>query len=373
MNNKFYALTATIILSVALCVFLLRKSPVIENSPTYLTKSNIRSDSDQRVDTDGKSRRASVQKIDNLERLKRQWKKLPPPHMGGYTHKSETRSLARESVKLLGCSQDIISLLVYLKINNSSLARLSVETEMVNLFSSSQASEARTGLSNLAHTKISTSYRLQWSYVAGKHCPDEEFDSFCKSLGYPRAVQQAIFGKCETLAKSNPVEATKITLKTLGQDMGSGKDSQSLEKLYTNLPQNTDFQELESLLPAHNKADKSDSAVNQGRRALFQRWAEINPREAADYLMSNPTKTDPQCMSSIAEKFVEKSPHEAVDWVQDLPEGDYFDNAVYGMMTVLARDGSGEATELANRIKNPEIRKESFNQIKMLKAGPEER
>ena len=78
-------------------------------------------------------------------------------------------------------------------------------------------------------------------------------------------------------------------------------------------------------------------------------------------------------MRKIGAHFSTISPAEAVEWVQDFPDGPHFDYAISGMMTNLAKLTPETAIALASRINDTEIRKSSLEWIEVIQVPSEAR
>ena len=134
-----------------------------------------------------------------------------------------------------------------------------------------------------------------------------------------------------------------------------------MKELPVPLPPGTSFEELEALLPL----DRQDGLdyTNLARHRLFRKWASADPAAAANYVLANPDRISPKVMGTVVEVVVRDQPAVGVDWVQNLPQGPYFDAAARVAVVHIADGNPKAAQELAALITDPAIQKESVDII----------
>lgn len=327
-----------------------RASP-LGNAPNVPGNRNFVSDgtkkSDPKSDSDRKSK---------LLALKRQWLELGE----GTIDTEERQRLSKESAELLLCSNEALQLIEFLDERGY---YNTIKLQIGTLFNSPFAAEARGLLTKLLDqpysNRDSTNYKELWSKEAGKWCPVSEFDTFKAALDSDRCEQEALFGQLQAMASDRPEEAIRLTLQELKTGTKSRSSNISIKELMGNLPSNSDFEKIAELLP-NVKPNDNSSPVGLSLPVFFEKWANQNPAEAANYVMAFPEKFSPQLIRPIANAVLIKGPWAGVEWVQTFPDGPYFDIAAGIAVDYLRGDYPSEAKQLADLIGNPELRKRSM-------------
>ena len=278
----------------------------------------------------------------------------------------EHAALAKESVELLLCSPELVELIEYLlKQPGMGGIDIAMNDQVAQLFRSERAAEARRSLLSLPNTlsRPDFHYRQKWSFDAGQGCPEEEFESFCAALDDPICDQCARHGRNVTLVKTDPKAAIASTVELLEAGRHPPHDIffRLLKGFPVPLPTGTSFEELEGLLPL-DRQDTLDYA-NRARHGLFRKWAAADPTAAANYVLANPDRISPKIMGTVVEVVVRDHPAAGVDWIQNLPDGPYFDAAARVAVVHIADAAPKTAGELAALITDPAIRKESLDII----------
>jgi hypothetical protein len=301
----------------------------------------------------------------NLERLKERWVEIGTSVQKNGLITSEHEALARETANELLCSDETVQLIEFLNERGMRFAEGLISKEVGNLFQSERAAEAREMLIGLSDkpTKGGHNFKEDWSYEAGRGCPEKDFELFRASLGSERCAQDALFGRNLGLVMRDPASAIASTINELALNRPSYRRAESLKQVILNLPQDVDFGGIEKLLPADDSKRK-DSPVNTGRDELFRRWGWEDPAEAANYVMANPGRVGPEKITTIAESVVKRDLNAGVEWVQSFPEGPYFDAAAHSAIPYFADSYPEEAAELAALIRDPKMREQSLRIIR---------
>ncbi len=311
-----------------------------------------------------RSEKPPIDRKKELEGLKEKWmehsqKLIQPQILSTNEEMAEEMLLREESAKLLLCGKEAIELLAFLeqhKIYNG------INLAIADLISSSSASEARALLVDLPDgpTNGSVNLREQWSGEAGRGCPKAEFEAFQAALKCERCAQEALFGRNQTLMRTDAAAALNSTLQALESNVTSMNRSKSLWMLFEReLPMDVDFEALEKLLPNRTK----NPAIPMGREKLFQQWAKVDSVAAANYVLTNPDRCPPKLIEVISKTMILNDPAIATQWVERFPEGPYFDEAADEAVWNLALDHPNEALRLTARISNPEVRKRALQRV----------
>ena len=301
----------------------------------------------------------------NLERLKERWVEIGASVQKNGLITSEHEALAKETADQLLCSDETVQLIEFLNERGMRFAEGLIGKEVGNLFHSERAAEAREMLISLSDkpAKGGHNFKEDWSYEAGRGCPEKDFELFRASLGNERCAQDALFGRNLGLVVRDPASAIVSTINELALNRPSFRRAESLKQVMLNLPQDVDFGGIEKLLPADDSKRK-DSPVNVGRDELFRRWGWEDPAEAANYVMANPGRVGAEKITTIAESVVKRDLNAGVEWVQSFPEGPYFDAAAHSAIPYFADSYPKEAEELAALIRDPKMREESLKIIR---------
>ena len=299
-----------------------------------------------------------------LEKIKNRWLAIIPQFTGIIS--DEERALARESVRELGCSIETIRLLEFLDSNCRGASGL-INKAVSDLFRSDKAAEARNGLSTLPDLRSSDGvrYRDAWGYEAGKGCSLEEFTKLSKDLGHSPDTLSALLGYNSEMSKNEPAQAFSSTVTAMLSDRSSSLVFIGIQEQIKNLPDNAPFNQLESMLPAENTEMGKDEAFQHARSELFRKWGQIDPAGASNYVIANPERIGPKAISRIAAQVMLKNALDGFQWVQEFPDGPYFDAAASASIPYMNQEYPKEATELASMISDPKLREESLKMIRL--------
>jgi hypothetical protein len=149
------------------------------------------------------------------------------------------------------------------------------------------------------------------------------------------------------------------------------------------LPPNIDFAKLEGMFPAGPVQGEwqrfpGPGPFENGRKALFKKWVEIDPAAAANYVISHPDRLGPEWMGHVVAAYSEKHAASVTGWVSQFPPGPYFDAAARGMASYTNKNSHAdskiteEAIALILRISDPEIREDALRVVNTPPAFNEE-
>lgn len=362
MQRITVRIVAIVALILAALLILTRRTPALANGQTET--SSQRSDSSPastrpadkaRPDrTSPDSHRDSPQLIE----LKKRWLALSELDPSLATTYAERDKLSEESARTLLCSEDAIELILFLREKNIDNV---VESRVEGLFKSDLAAEARQSLVDLPNkpSADSINYRMQLSREAGEGCPPDEFQAFSAALADPICSQEAYFGQQVALAKTDPTGALKATIAELGKGIRSNTSSDSINHLIRALPPQTDFAEIDGLLP-HTEPTGPDlsSTYAYTSSGLINQWSKSDPSAAAHHIMEHPDRYPVSKIGTPVGELLTKDLATGIEWIQELPEGPYFDQAASVAITRLIDGGKPqEAHVLASQIGDPELRK----------------
>jgi len=349
MKTKYVIMLLILCLLIVITVIgRLGKAPQEDASAEIETPRSVRPHNDLRHASrrERSQRRAlselsgKLQRIKDLEVLKKQWVALGPARLGPASEDEffeERNELARKSNDLLLCSEEMIELLEFLERNNISTGGVAMPD--MQLFSSEHAQEARSLLLDLSGKRDphGREYREIWSYYAGRKCTEEEFLDFytrMRSIS-PNAAQEALFARNEVLVEKQPEEAVSSTLSALEKNITSPHMGTILGGLLRNLPRSADFAKIERML-SDVDFDPSPWGVTDPRSELFETWGLADFPAAADFALSNIGELPPRVIRKLGSAAVEELGADgAMDWIRTIPEGAHRDavaaNATIGL------------------------------------------
>jgi hypothetical protein len=202
-----------------------------------------------------------------------------------------------------------------------------------------------------------------WSYRAALSVDDEEeFEAFRNSLGNQMFIMTASFGWNVQLAKSDPVEAITSTLNLLASGESTYLGDYLLPIVISNIPEETNLAEIESLLPPLNSKMNSRE-IEKGRSRLLLKWAQFDPAAAANFVIGNPERADPSEIKGIVYAFMENNGKRGREWAELFPPGPYLDVAARAVVTRYYRASPEIAQRYAAMIENEELREQSMTEI----------
>jgi hypothetical protein len=291
-----------------------------------------------------------------LARLKQRWLEIASDMDQHGAPTAEQTALVEETVASLLCSSEALELIAYLQDHQIRSAAHLICDEIARLFASPRAAEARSLLSGV-HVEPSSESEVileGWSFSAGRDCPASEFETFYHSLPNERCAQDVLFGRNMDLMATDPVAAIRSTLQALQQQVGSFLEGDSLKQQLVILPANSNFEEIDKLLPP---LSESSSAIDSARSELVAKWAEVDPAAAANYVMASPDRMSPDKIGAIANVVLRKDLESGFDWVQTFPEGPYFDAAASAAIPFISSRWPEQSRQLAALIQDPKLRK----------------
>lgn len=317
-----------------------------------------------------KSRELSDSRAEKRRRaladLKRRWLAIGNDN----ARTSDQDALAKESVELLSCSAETYELSNFLAEHGILYGEAVMGQRIEALFRSPRANEARELLAPILQPlQPGKQYAKleKWSNHAGKGCPAEEFAEFHASLKNRGCAQEAILGRSLGLMGSDPVAALEMAVPILESDVHSLTKENQLSRLFmTNLPSDTDFKTLESLLPVETPGEDRPvnwTSVEEGRQGLMNAWGKVDPAAAVRHVMDHPNRMPPRLLEDIvgAGQFGDSAL--TLRWVSELPPGPYYDAAAKGV-AIYFRDYQPEmAREIVLKMTDPKLREEALEKL----------
>jgi hypothetical protein len=301
-----------------------------------------------------------------LAALKKRWLAVQSELKSGNLTK-EHQALAAETVDRLLCSNEAIRLIEFLHANNMRTALPLMEEEMAKLFVSPRAAEARKLLIDLPDRKSpdGLGYRETWSYEAGRGCPESEFDAFCAALDDKAAAQNALLGRNLERVATDPEKAISSTVSQLLTKEHSTMIFDGIRQQMAKIPADADFERIEKMLPVEQGEDtKNTSPIHAGRNELLQRWAEVDPAAAANYVLDNSDRIGPERVGVIVGSVTRADWESGLEWTATFPEGPYRDAASAAVIPYIGDFKPQEALQLAETITDPKLREKSIALVK---------
>jgi hypothetical protein len=304
-----------------------------------------------------------------LARLKKRWLEVKDQAQTNI-FTPELQALAMESAEALLYSNELVRLLEYLDGNDMAYFAEKIRERVPALFDSEHGPEARKLLADLTHRPASGELKFilaTGSFRAALSVSKEEFEAFRTSLGNEEFAMAASYGWNIQLAKSDPVEAMTSTLLLLNSGVNSYV-TQILQQLISNIPEETNFAEIESLLPPLN-SEMNSREIEKGRSRLLVKWAEFDPAAAANFVIGNPERADPSEIKGITMAVMRNNWESGLEWVEHFPPGPYLDYAARAVVVKTYRSRPEEAQRYAAMIENEELREQSMTEIQKVIDG----
>lgn len=300
-----------------------------------------------------------------LARLKKRWLEVKDQAKNHIT--PELQALAMESAEALLCSNELLRLLEYLDGNDMVAFANVIRDRVPDLFDSDHGPEARKLLADLTHRPAYEDEDILpmlggWCYRAALSVDEEGLEAFRNSLGDQRFITTASFGWNVQLAKSDPAEAMRSTLNLLASGESTYLGDDLLPLVINNIPSETNFAEIESLLPPLN-SEMNSSEIEKGRSRLLTKWAELDPAAVANFVIENPGRADPSEIKGITMAVMRNNWESGLEWVEYFPPGPYLDAAARAAVVKISRSRPEEALRYAAMIKNEELREQSMTEI----------
>ncbi|HEY1120380.1 MAG TPA: hypothetical protein VGE67_02220 [Haloferula sp.] len=303
----------------------------------------------------------------HLSELKQRWLLVGKDLDKNGTPTDEQKALVEESARLLLASQETLDLTDFLAVNEMRIAGYLIRDSVGELFASSFSAEARKSLVDLIpraephHTYISG-----WCFKAGLGAEPGDIASFRNQIHEASYGQEVTFGQNLKLAQSHPKEAIASTLEALKSGQESLNQEEILKQIMRILPKDSDFVNIEALLPP---SDSGNSSIAAGRSELFSKWAEKDPAAAANYVMEHPDRLDPRLISTIASVVMNGDRSVGLEWVQTFPEGPYFDQAAAATLPYIYQRWPDQAAQIFELIQDPKLKERYAELLPKQKKG----
>jgi len=282
-----------------------------------------------------------------MENFKERWVDIG----SGVDRRSERDELARETVETLLCSEELLELSRFLKLEGISVGNMvRLEIGVRRALLEDDSGRARGLLVELADKGVSKPIVEDWCLYAGEGCPLEDFDAFRSALAEVStlAANMALLGRNNRYVKIDPEDTIASSLDIV--------DETPLAKIYLprqmeNLPGDADLEKLENMLDEHRG---SQEVIASARTQLFRQWAIRDAAAAASYVMSHSERLDAGLLTEIGRVGVGSKPAQDLKWILALPEGAYRDAAAEGVIWKYATERLGECRQFAELISDPE-------------------
>ena len=330
-------------------------------------------------------KRERVPDSSDLAHVKSRWKAMAPSmkQMGQLDSGQiqARQQLARESIQRLLCGREALELVKYIEDLEIPFGGTLLDDAVAELMRSDRAAEARASLIGVEdgpgidagdHLASLIAHREIWCFEAGKGCSDEEFKEFFAAMKDEKCGFNAMLGRNLALADTDALKAVTSTLQVLKEHDDLSTSDMSLSGQVTKLPTDSDFEEIEKLFPVESEENRTDySPIWSAYSRVFEKWAEKDPAGAANHVMEHPERTGEDKISIIAEVVAHGDPLVALDWIQNFPDGPYFDAAAAGIISSINDSYPDQALELAALIGDVKLREEAISQTKIKMARAE--
>lgn len=365
LKNSFWIVVASLLSLLIALVVKVKHSPWDKNyfgveakkSEDFLpTKS-------QRLNEEGSSLAAKrLRKVESSWSTLREEKKAK----GLQATKSKIVSLAEESVKELGCSLEMLSLLSFLEDNSMHYEANFVRRGLKSLLSTNGTVELRENLISVLVAREGANSRLSldlqsWFFSAAEGCSNEEWKDFHSQIDDRDCRNNAFFGWANRNAREHPYSAFSKCLDIMVSDGLGSSGEQVLVDVVKKFPMGVDYARMENLLSLN---EGSKDSMERARTELLKRWAFEDPSEAANYIMENSERISPEKIKIVVNTVLGDSKLDGEKWAEFFPNGPYFDAAASAVSVKLAISQPKKALVWANRIDDLQIRTESIRRIR---------
>ncbi|RYD19939.1 MAG: hypothetical protein EOP88_17050 [Verrucomicrobiaceae bacterium] len=130
--------------------------------------------------------------------------------------------------------------------------------------------------------------------------------------------------------------------------------------LVEDLPEESDFGQLERILPAHGSVELADRA----REELLGKWALVDMEGAANHVMENHGRIPPEAMRVVVSVALDSGDDSALQWIQKLPEGAFLNQAAAAVVERSLTAAPDTAHEFVEMIQDEEMRARILKQIR---------
>lgn len=278
----------------------------------------------------------------------------------------EFKAFVESAVNRLLFTPEMLEMIELTRTKDLKLASTAFDLTLKKLLTDPAATAARRKLIEAVSDPRCATFAARWCLYAGEGCSKEEFESLAASLSDPVLVSRLEFGRNLTLVQTEPIAAVTSTLAYLKEPAARDFVFEILPEIARKLPPNSDFGEIERLLPAGGR--KPDRELSYVREMLLAGWGASDPAAAANYVIANPERIPPEMMSSVLAYFARAHPAQALDWVQDFPPGPYFDAAASMVIIQIGENYPDTAKELAALIADPKSRTEALAEVESIRS-----
>lgn len=223
------------------------------------------------------------------------------------------RDLTREAITL-GASPELTRFLEFLKNEGAhDLWKLCLEEAGPSIFSDPSNTVAHDWLQTIEDNET----RRNLAKVAGQLYQGDDLKTLVSSLKSDVESQAALItGYTVNLAKTNP----DLAVKMFNDLRPSNMNYYGYLEVMKVLPVFSDFPKISSTLP-----DDSKDLARMARGELLKSWANTNPKDAAQYILSNTTTVRSSQLDNVLGPWMQNSPDEAAAWINSLAPGDLQD------------------------------------------------
>lgn len=288
----------------------------------------------------------------DLAKLIRQWEKTHGGERGTARHEA-LRALSKEVIAKLGSGEALFSYAGYLaSAGNMEEHAWLVKEGFRELFAGPHGEAARKWMLDRPDGTMSRRFWL----AAGETANPQGFKEYLDGLSNSMIQDRVLTGYCMHLAISDGNEAMKswATLKP------AAVLNYGMVEISRELAETTDFVAVNRMFPG----DKSDLA-RLIRKNLFQRWADIRPQAAAEFILTSGDLAHPSQLGVVIGRWATKDPAAAASWLEQAPEGPATDEGLAVMARHLAERSPAKAWTFVTAIANPEIRRRTADRVAM--------
>lgn len=300
---------------------------------------------------------ASISLPEEHAQLVEEWKPLNSgPNR--YIYVDEDYALARKCVLKLGCSDDLISLINTVALQDDGIGRV-FDKVVRELLASESGQRHHTAIASIT---TDTKMRERWSYLAGVGCTSSALDKFSVLLTAEKDRIAARLGHQVNLAQTDPV----LALTTAAQLASIGKRGENGGEVFQDIvnaaTDSRAFPVMEAQLRSIPEAAHGNS-LSQSREKLLEKWADADPPTLAAYFNDHPNEMTPQDASNALVRVSWSDPSKAFEFAQNFEHAEHFDAAVVAVLPYVRTGFPKESYNLAEQISNVKIREAAITAI----------
>jgi hypothetical protein len=279
----------------------------------------------------------------------------------------EFKTFVAETVARYPFTPELFTLIEWISAKNMKFSVIVFDDAIRSFLTKPTNLDARRNLVQSLNEKLGGRIAHTWCRYAGEGSSPEEAESLAtllEDLGWRSSLE---FGRNRALAETQPLTAVKATLAWLYEASVKPRVYDELPEIIKQFPADADFAAIEQVMPLSGNV--RSPSLDYARSLLFQQWGKSDPAGAANYVVSNSDRVGSEVMANVVQNFSLEHPAEAIQWIQEFPQGPYFDSAASMVILQIAQDYPDTARELAELIVDETTRSKALSEAGLSEAG----